>query len=143
MLHHALLIRKCRAEGHDYCRSAGYFIIMFESFHILNALPAKRRKENLLKCNSKNCFHRASCRHVVLAGMVVYESINMPIRYDRFTLQIWRKRVRPVKKSAGVASGAEEDGAPLRASRSPGSSKATSFHRGRFTCIGRNTWSVH
>ena len=81
---------------------------LYESFHILNALPAKWSAEHLFKCNCTMCFQRASCQHVVLAGMVVDESIKMPIQYDGITLQSRRKRGRPAKKSSDV--GAEEEG---------------------------------
>ena len=81
---------------------------LYESFHILNALPAKWSAEHLFKCNCTICFQRASCQHVVLAGMVVDESIKMPVQYDGITLQSRRKRGRPAKKSSDV--GAEEEG---------------------------------
>ena len=45
-----------------------FLLSMYESFHILNALPAKYPKctsckEHLLKCNCTMCFQRASCQH--------------------------------------------------------------------------------
>ena len=59
---------------------------LYESFHILNALPAKWSKEHLFKCKCTMCFQRASCQHVVLAGMVVDERIKMPIQES---VQAW------------------------------------------------------
>ena len=85
---------------------------LYESFHILNAHPAKWSKELLFKCNSTMYFKRASCQHVVLAGMVVDDNIKMPGQYDGITLQSLRKGreacEKVVKKTCCLAVLAQE-----------------------------------
>ena len=76
----------------------------------MNALPAKWSEEHLFKCNCTMCFQRASCQHVVLAGMVVDESIKMPVQYDGITLQSRRKRGRPQAAKKPMDVGVEEEG---------------------------------
>ena len=83
---------------------------LYESFHILNALPAKWSEEHLFNCNCTMCFQRASCQHVVLAGMIVDESIKMPVQYDGITLQSRRKRGRPQAAKKPMDVGVEEEG---------------------------------
>ena len=82
------------------------------------------------------CFKKASCQHAVLAGMVVDESIKIPIQYDCITLQSGRKRRRPAKNLVKLVLKTREG-----AIYSPGpkrvSSKVIRFHR--YTC----TWDMH
>ena len=54
---------------------------MYESFYVLEALPMLWNLIHLFKCNCSICFTNESCTHVLLASMVCYPKIEIPLRY--------------------------------------------------------------
>ena len=66
-----------------------------ESFHVLEALPTLWSPIHLFKCNCSTCFTHASCAHVLLASMVCYHKIEIPMQYVSTTFQVRSKRGRP------------------------------------------------
>ena len=67
---------------------------VYESFHVLEALPSRWSPIHLFKCNCRSCFTHASCRaHVLLASMV-YDPKIIPLQYVPTAFQVRSKRGR-------------------------------------------------
>ena len=83
---------------------------VYESFHVLEALPSRWSPIHLFKCNCRSCFTHASCAHVLLASMVCDPKIEIPLQYVTTTFQVRRKRGRPARSGEhGKEGDAEEE----------------------------------
>ena len=80
---------------------------LYESFHILEALPEKWSDNHLFKCNCEAGFKNASCHHVLMASWVVDSSAQIPDRYLGMHVQQRRKRGRPSKKPSELGDAGE------------------------------------
>ena len=68
---------------------------VYESFHVLEALPTRWIPTHLFKCNCSAFFVHASYAHVLLARMVSDHLIEIPVSNVSPTFQVRRKRGRP------------------------------------------------
>ena len=79
------------------CEGLEEALQVYESFHVLEALPSRWSAQHLFKCNCRTCFQYASCPHVLLASMVCDAKIEVPLQYLTTTFQNRRGRGRPSK----------------------------------------------
>ena len=70
---------------------------VYESFHVLEALPTRWSPIHLFKCDCRTFFTHPSCAHVLLASMVCGPKIENPLQYVTTTFQVRRKRGRPAR----------------------------------------------
>ena len=82
---------------------------LYESFHLLEALPQKWGKECLYKCNCVYYFKHASCWNVLLLSMVMDMTIKVPSQWIAQTVQSRRKRGRPGTKNSIVGDDLEPE----------------------------------
>ena len=82
---------------------------VYESFHVLEALPSRWSLIYLFKCNFLSCFTHASCAHVLLASMVCDPKIEIPLQYVTTTFQVRRKRGRPARSGEHGKEGEAEE----------------------------------
>ena len=82
---------------------------VYESFHVLEALPTRWSPIHLLVCNCRTCFTHASCAHVLLASMVCDHKIEIPVQYVSTTFQVRRKRGRPAVSGQNAEVGDVEE----------------------------------
>jgi hypothetical protein len=68
---------------------------LMEMFHVLESVDRRWGPVHMFKCNCHEFFKRASCSHVLLAGMACDKTIKVPHCYRRATVQQRRKRGRP------------------------------------------------
>ena len=83
---------------------------MYESFHVLEALPARWSPIHLFKCNCCTCFTHASCAHLLLASMACYDhKIEIPVQYVSMTFQVRSQRGRPAVSGKNAEVGDVEE----------------------------------
>ena len=75
-------------ENGIYSESITEALDVYESFHVLEALPTRWSPIHLFKCNCSTCFTHASCAHVLLSSMVCYLKIEIPVQYVSTTSQV-------------------------------------------------------
>ena len=75
---------------------------LYESFHVLEALPEKWSPNHLFKCNCESGFKNASCHHVLMATWAVDRSRGVPDRYLGLHVQQRRRRGRPCAKASEI-----------------------------------------
>ena len=96
-------------------------IDLYNSFHIMEALPARWSTCHLYKCSCKSGLSKALCWHAVLAGMICDPSIQVPVQYVHAGFQGWRKRGCPfVKKGDEDSDLEDETAARVRTATSSG-----------------------
>ena len=96
-------------ENGIYNESIREALDVYESFHVLEALPTRWCPIHLFKCNCHTCFTHASCPHVLLASMVCYHKIVIPVQYVSTTFQVRSKRGRPAVSGQNAEVGDVEE----------------------------------
>ena len=96
-------------ENGIYSESITEALDVYESFHVLEALPTRWSPIHLFKCNCRTCFTHASCAHVLLASMVCDHKIEIPVQYVSTTFQVRRKRGRPAVSGQNMEVGDAEE----------------------------------
>ena len=97
--------RKTNTDGRPYTLEEA--LIIYESFHVLEAHEARWSKTHLFKCNCHVHFKRASCSHCLMAGAACDPSIRVPSGYRSDTVQQRRKRGRRTAKASEVGDDGE------------------------------------
>ena len=96
-------------ENGIYSESITEALDVYESFHVLEALPTRWSPIHLFKCNCRTCFTHASCAHVLLASMVCDHKIEIPVQYVSTTFQVRSKRGRPAVSGQNMEVGDVEE----------------------------------